>query len=146
MPHHPSDPLRDRHADALAALASGADDVTPPPEDAEVDAPEYDRGGVPPAPTAAAPAPGAATAAFARLRAREPGHVRFARTTIPVALAMAAALPMLALAWFLLPRTSALKVGGPAVGVGLVVVGAAFAGLAVPMIRLVARHYAHNPR
>ncbi len=70
------------------------------------------------------------------------------RTTIPIALAMAACLPLLGFGWFLLPGDAPLKVGSAALAVGAIALGLIFAVAAAGMMWQVARRTspAHRSR
>ena len=74
--------------------------------------------------------------------AREPANVRAARTTIPTCLVLTTLLPVLAVAWLLLPAASPLKVGGGWVVPVLFAFALACGVAAWTLMRQVARHHA----
>jgi hypothetical protein len=66
--------------------------------------------------------------------------VVMARATIPSALVMLLLLPALGVGWFLLPGDAPLKLGGPALAMGLIVLGLGF-GVGAALLM---RHVSHE--
>ena len=120
-----------QQAAALAALSSGDLSGTPDPAgDPELSQaePGDDPGLVLPSSARQKP-PG------------EPGHVRIARTTIPIGLSLGVLLPLLGVGWFLLPRSAALKLGGAWLAFMLMTFGLLFLLAAWALMWSVSRHY-----